>query len=66
MTASLSYAVDLTRRLVMCSSVTPAEGGALTLLEAELTQLGFEVAWLPFGEGAARIQKPLCLSPCQR
>ena len=65
MTASLSYAVDLTRRLVMCPSVTPAEGGALTLLEAELTQLGFEVAWLPFGEGAARIQNLYAFRPAR-
>ncbi|MGR3540127.1 MAG: succinyl-diaminopimelate desuccinylase [Hasllibacter sp.] len=32
---------DLTARLVRCPSVTPEEGGALTLLEAELTAAGF-------------------------
>ena len=33
--------VDLTARLVRCPSVTPAEGGALVLLEALLTEAGF-------------------------
>ncbi|MCB1397849.1 MAG: succinyl-diaminopimelate desuccinylase [Rhodobacter sp.] len=33
--------VDLTARLIRCPSVTPEEGGALTLLEAELTAAGF-------------------------
>ncbi|MGQ0609586.1 MAG: succinyl-diaminopimelate desuccinylase [Paracoccaceae bacterium] len=33
--------VDLTARLIRCPSVTPAEGGALTLLEAELVAAGF-------------------------
>jgi len=34
--------VDLTQRLVRCPSVTPEEGGALRLLEAELAGAGFE------------------------
>ncbi|NIY73228.1 succinyl-diaminopimelate desuccinylase [Marivivens donghaensis] len=34
--------VDLTARLVRCPSVTPEEGGALVLLEAELSAAGFE------------------------
>ncbi|MDJ0825197.1 MAG: succinyl-diaminopimelate desuccinylase [Rhodobacter sp.] len=33
--------VDLTARLIRCPSVTPAEAGALELLEAELTAAGF-------------------------
>ncbi|SEN16677.1 succinyldiaminopimelate desuccinylase [Loktanella fryxellensis] len=33
--------VDLTARLVRCNSVTPAEGGALVLLEQVLTDAGF-------------------------
>lgn len=33
--------VDLTARLVRCPSVTPAEAGAIALLEAELAKLGF-------------------------
>ncbi|SEO06606.1 succinyldiaminopimelate desuccinylase [Salinihabitans flavidus] len=32
---------DLTARLIRCPSVTPEEGGALTLLEAELSSAGF-------------------------
>ena len=34
--------VDLTARLVKCPSVTPEEGGAIQLLEALLTEAGFE------------------------
>jgi succinyl-diaminopimelate desuccinylase len=34
--------VDLTARLVRCNSVTPAEGGALVLLQDVLTQAGFD------------------------
>ncbi|OUD09815.1 succinyl-diaminopimelate desuccinylase [Marivivens niveibacter] len=34
--------VDLTARLVRCNSVTPAEGGALVLLQNELEAAGFE------------------------
>lgn len=33
--------VELTARLIRCPSVTPEEGGALRLLEAELTAAGF-------------------------
>lgn len=33
--------VDLTARLVRCPSVTPQEGGALELLQSELSQAGF-------------------------
>jgi len=51
-----SYAVDLAARLIRCQSVTPAEGGALTLLAQELDALGFDCVWLPFGEGPARIE----------
>ncbi|MCG6884043.1 MAG: succinyl-diaminopimelate desuccinylase [Silicimonas sp.] len=34
--------VDLTAHLVRCPSVTPEEGGAISLLEALLTEAGFE------------------------
>ncbi|MCW1934567.1 succinyl-diaminopimelate desuccinylase [Pararhodobacter zhoushanensis] len=34
-------AIDLTARLIRCPSVTPQDGGALGLLEAELTAAGF-------------------------
>jgi succinyl-diaminopimelate desuccinylase len=33
--------IDLTARLIRCPSVTPAEGGALALLETELSAAGF-------------------------
>ena len=50
-----SYAVDLARRLIQCPSVTPMEGGALDLLQAELEGFGFSVTRLAFGEGQACI-----------
>lgn len=50
-----SYAVDLTRRLIACESVTPLEGGALDLLQGALEGLGFVITRLPFGTGGARI-----------
>ena len=50
-----SYAVQLAQRLVRCPSVTPVEGGALDLLQDELTKLGFDFTRLPFGTGAKRI-----------
>lgn len=40
--------VDLAAQLVRCESVTPAEGGALDLLERVLTPLGFECRRLVF------------------
>lgn len=55
MTEAPSHAVDLARRLIQCPSVTPKEGGALDLLQAELTDLGFACTRLPFGEGDDRI-----------
>ena len=51
-----SYAVDLAARLIRCESVTPAEGGALSLLAKELGSFGFKCTRLPFGEGPARIE----------
>ena len=51
----LSYAVALTQKLIRCPSVTPAEGGALSLLQTELEQLGFVCTRLVFGEGADQI-----------
>ena len=51
-----SYAVDLAARLIRCESVTPAEGGALSMLAKELAVLGFECTRLPFGEGPARVE----------
>ena len=45
----ISQAVLLAQRLVQCPSVTPREGGALDLLEAELTAMGCACTRLPFG-----------------
>ena len=50
-----SQAVLLAQKLVRCPSVTPAEGGALDLLEAELTAMGCACTRLPFGDGEARV-----------
>ena len=50
-----AHAVDLAQRLIRCPSVTPAEGGAIDLLEAELSAIGFACTRLPFGEGDSRI-----------
>ena len=50
-----SYATQLAQDLVRCPSVTPAEGGALDLMEDELCKLGFDCTRLPFGRGVARI-----------
>ena len=50
-----SYAVHLAQALVRCPSVTPREGGALDLLQDELSKLGFDCTRLPFGTGAKRI-----------
>ncbi|WP_417209273.1 succinyl-diaminopimelate desuccinylase [Antarctobacter sp.] len=42
--------VDLTARLVQCPSVTPAEGGALTLLQELLESAGFTCTRVDRGE----------------
>ncbi len=51
----LSDPVALTQALIRCPSVTPHEGGALTLLQGWLDSLGFACARLPFGDGPARV-----------
>ena len=44
--------VSLSCDLIRCPSVTPAEGGALDLLQSVLTEMGFSCHRLPFsGEG---------------
>ena len=42
--------VDLTADLVRCPSITPAEGGALALLEALLTKGGFDCTRVDRGD----------------
>lgn len=41
--------VDLTARLVRCASVTPANDGALEIVEEVLSQAGFDCAWADRG-----------------
>ena len=53
--ADLPYEIRLTRDLIRCPSVTPEEGGALDLLQAELSAMGFVCTRLPFGEGVALV-----------
>ena len=47
--------VEFTRALVRRRSVTPADDGALDILSAQLSGLGFHVTRLPFGDGSERI-----------
>jgi succinyl-diaminopimelate desuccinylase len=49
----MTDAVTLTRDLVRCASVTPAEGGALGVLESALKAAGFEVHRVTFSEPGA-------------
>lgn len=42
--------VQFAQDLIRCPSVTPAEGGALDLLQSVLEDLGFDVTRLPFQE----------------
>src|SRR5271165_3400918 len=50
MTEMTADPVALARELVRCPSVTPAEAGALTLIEGTLKQAGFEVHRVTFAE----------------
>ncbi|MGF1545194.1 MAG: succinyl-diaminopimelate desuccinylase [Parvularculaceae bacterium] len=48
--------VELARKLIACPSVTPADAGALGVLEDELEALGFRCERMPFEEpGAAPV-----------
>lgn len=44
------YLLDLAKALIRCRSVTPDEGGALSLLESHLQNLGFTCRRMPFSE----------------
>ncbi len=56
MAASQVDAAALAAQLIRCPSVTPADGGALDLLQGVLEDLGFACTRLPFGEaGAERV-----------
>jgi len=49
--------IELTRALIRCPSVTPADEGALDVLQSALEALGFACTRLPFGEGAERVDR---------
>lgn len=54
--AELWDPLALARALIRCPSVTPADGGALDMLQAALSRLGFACHRLPFAEpGTARV-----------
>ena len=42
--------VLLTQELIRCPSITPFEGGALTLLAEKLQKMGFTIQMMPFAE----------------
>lgn len=46
----MTDAIALLQALIRCRTVTPAEGGALTLLEKTLSAAGFECHRLPFSD----------------
>lgn len=47
-TPALEDPLELTRALIRCPSVTPADGGALDVLQSALEQIGFVCTRLPF------------------
>jgi succinyl-diaminopimelate desuccinylase len=54
--ANLSDPLPLARDLIRCRSVTPEDGGALAVLEAALTTLGFTCTRLAFATGGPKIE----------
>jgi succinyl-diaminopimelate desuccinylase len=54
--ASTSDVAGLARSLIRCRSVTPADGGALGVVEAKLQALGFTCHRLSFGAGKDEVQ----------
>ncbi|VAV89854.1 N-succinyl-L,L-diaminopimelate desuccinylase, partial [hydrothermal vent metagenome] len=48
-------AIQLTRDLIRCPSVTPQDAGALDVVQGALDGLGFTCYRLPFGAGADRV-----------
>ena len=49
-------AIDLLKKLIQCKSITPYEGGALTLLENILKQNNFECYRLKFGNNEEMVE----------
>ncbi|MGF1651279.1 MAG: succinyl-diaminopimelate desuccinylase [Hyphomicrobiaceae bacterium] len=57
MATIVSDPVQLAQALIRCESVTPAEGGALTVLEGWLSAAGFDVVRMVFSEpGTADVE----------
>ncbi|MDE0389728.1 MAG: succinyl-diaminopimelate desuccinylase [Rhodospirillales bacterium] len=55
-TEALAHPLALARALIRCESVTPADGGALDVLQEALQTLGFTCHRLPFEEpGTSRV-----------
>ena len=53
--------IELARGLLRCPSVTPAEGGALALIEGVLKAAGFAVHRVTFAEpGTAPVENLVC------
>ncbi|MDZ4739337.1 MAG: succinyl-diaminopimelate desuccinylase [Alphaproteobacteria bacterium] len=52
----LTDPLPLAQDLIRCHSVTPADGGAIGVLERALTSLGFTCTRLPFNSGGPRIE----------
>src|ERR1700747_1677562 len=50
LSGSMSDALSIARDLIRCPSVTPADAGALGVLEAQLTRAGFDVHRVTFSE----------------
>ncbi|MDX1486176.1 MAG: succinyl-diaminopimelate desuccinylase [Alphaproteobacteria bacterium] len=53
MAQGLEHPLDLAQRLIRCPSVTPADEGALDVLQEALETLGFSCTRLPFSEDGA-------------
>jgi succinyl-diaminopimelate desuccinylase len=52
-TQTLAQPLDLAQRLIRCPSVTPADFGALDVLQDAMESLGFQCTRLPFSEDGA-------------
>ncbi|MCF6219885.1 MAG: succinyl-diaminopimelate desuccinylase [Robiginitomaculum sp.] len=47
--------IDLARELIRCQSITPADAGALGVLQDVLEGMGFRCTRYPFGQGAEKV-----------
>ena len=50
------YEIELAKKLIKCPSITPNEGGAISLLEKELSVIGFKCHRLSFGKGKKELK----------